>query len=92
MIFDAKTVKAARIKEDAEYEGVRITLTAALGTARLPLQVDVGFGDAVTPEPVEVEFPTLLPMTAPKLRAYRRRDRRSRSSTRWSTSAWRTAA
>ena len=33
MVFDAKTVKAARIKEDAEYEGVRITLTAALGTA-----------------------------------------------------------
>lgn len=72
MVFDPKTVKAARIKEDAEYEGVRITLTATLGTARLPLQVDVGFGDAVTPEPVEIEFPTLLPMTAPKLRAYRR--------------------
>lgn len=72
LVFDAKTVKATRIKEDAEYEGVRITLIAALGTARLPLQVDVGFGDVVTPEPVEIEFPTLLPMTAPKLRAYRR--------------------
>jgi hypothetical protein len=72
MIFDAKSVKAARIKEDAEYEGVRVTFTARLGTARLNLQVDVGFGDAVSPDPIEIEFPTLLPMTAPKLRAYRR--------------------
>jgi predicted nucleotidyltransferase component of viral defense system len=72
MIFDAKSVKAARIKEDAEYEGVRVTFRAHLATARLDLQVDVGFGDAVSPEPIEIEFPTLLPMTAPKLRAYRR--------------------
>jgi predicted nucleotidyltransferase component of viral defense system len=72
MIFDAKSVKAARIKEDAEYEGVRITFKARLGTARLDLQVDVGFGDAVSPEPIEIEFPTMLPMAAPKLRAYRR--------------------
>ena len=72
LVFDAKTVKAERIKEDAEYEGVRISLRARLGTARLDLQIDVGFGDAVSPEPVEIEFPTLLPMTAPKLRAYRR--------------------
>ncbi|MGH7285634.1 MAG: nucleotidyl transferase AbiEii/AbiGii toxin family protein [Polyangiaceae bacterium] len=72
MVFDAKSVKAERIKQDAEYEGVRITLRARLGTARLDLQVDVGFGDAVSPDPVEIEFPTLLPMSAPKLRAYRR--------------------
>jgi predicted nucleotidyltransferase component of viral defense system len=72
MIFDAKSVKAARIKEDAEYEGVRVTFKARLGTARLDLQVDVGFGDAVSPEPIEIDFPTMLPMAAPKLRAYRR--------------------
>lgn len=72
MFFDPKSVKAARIQEDAEYEGVRMTFTAKLGTARLELQVDVGFGDAVSPEAIEIEFPTLLPMTAPKLRAYRR--------------------
>ena len=72
MIFDPKSVKAARIKEDAEYEGVRVTFTGKLGTARLELQVDVGFGDAVSPEPIEIEFPTLLPMAAPRLRAYRR--------------------
>ena len=72
MIFDAKSVKAARIKEEAEYEGVRVTFKARLGTARLDLQVDVGFGDAVSPEPIEIDFPTMLPMAGPKLRAYRR--------------------
>jgi predicted nucleotidyltransferase component of viral defense system len=70
VVFDPKSVKAARIKEDAEYEGVRVNVTARLGSARLELQIDVGFGDAVTPGTIDVGFPTLLPMTAPKLRAY----------------------
>lgn len=68
--YDPASVRAARIKEDADYEGVRITLRANLGTARLELQVDVGFGDAITPAPVEIVFPTLLPMPAPRLLAY----------------------
>jgi predicted nucleotidyltransferase component of viral defense system len=70
--FDPKSVQAARIKEDAEYEGVRVNVTAHIGSARLELQVDVGFGDAVTPAIVEVEFPTLLGAPAPRLRAYPR--------------------
>jgi hypothetical protein len=70
--FDPKSVHAARIKEDAEYEGVRVNVTAHIGSARLEVQVDVGFGDAVTPGIVEVEFPTLLGTPAPRLRAYPR--------------------
>jgi hypothetical protein len=70
--FDPKSVRAARIKEDAEYEGVRVNVTARIGSARLELQVDVGFGDAVTPAAVRVEFPTLLGGPPPKLRAYPR--------------------
>lgn len=70
LAYDQASVRAARIKEDADYEGVRITLRAMLGTARLDLQVDVGFGDAITPGPVEVVFPTLLAMPAPRLLAY----------------------
>src|SRR5207302_7134737 len=53
--FDPKSVTAARIKEDADYQGVRVTLEAHIGSARLDLQIDVGFGDAVTPGTVEVE-------------------------------------
>ena len=70
--FDPKSVRAARIREDAEYEGVRVNLTARLGSVRLQLQVDVGFGDAVTPDVTEVEFPTLLGAPPPKVRAYPR--------------------
>ena len=68
--FLAETVTCADIREEAEYGGLRITLTAKLGTAEIPVQVDVGFGDAITPAPVEVEFPTLLDMPAPRLHAY----------------------
>ncbi len=70
MVFDAKALRAARIKEDADYEGVRVTLRAMLGSARIDLQVDVGFGDAISPGVVDIEFPTMLAMVAPRLRAY----------------------
>lgn len=72
VVFNPATVSAERIKEDAEYEGVRITLTGKLGSANLNVQVDIGFGDAVTPEPEFIDFPTLLPGHRPRLRAYPR--------------------
>jgi len=70
--FDPKTVKAERIKEDADYEGVRVTFTAFLEKAQIPIQIDIGFGDAVTPGPVEMEYPTLLEPPGPRLLAYPR--------------------
>jgi predicted nucleotidyltransferase component of viral defense system len=70
--FELDSVKAEAIREEAVYDGVRVTFVAMLGTARLALQVDVGFGDAVEPMPEEVDYPTLLGSPAPKLRAYRR--------------------
>lgn len=60
------------IREDRVYEGVRIHVVAMLGNARIPLQIDVGFGDSVVPPPIETTFPTLLDLPAPRLRAYRR--------------------
>jgi len=72
LTFDLASVKAQAIREDAVYDGVRITFGAQLGTAILALQVDVGFGDAVSPLPEEIQYPTLLDMPAPMLRAYRR--------------------
>jgi predicted nucleotidyltransferase component of viral defense system len=70
--FLPETVHAIAIREDAIYDGVRITLEGRLAAARLPLQVDVGFGDAVVPAPEEAEYPTLLPMPAPRVRTYAR--------------------
>jgi hypothetical protein len=72
VVLDPKSVRAERIKENADYEGVRVTLTARIGTAKLDLQVDIGFGDAVSPGIVDVDFPTLLGAPAPRLRAYPR--------------------
>lgn len=65
-----EAVRTARIKEDADYEGVRVQLVAHLGSARIPVQVDVGFGDAVTPAAKLTDFPTMLDAAAPRLRAY----------------------
>ena len=70
--FDPKTVKAERIKEDADYEGVRVTFTALLDEARIPIQIDVGFGDVITPGPIDTQYPTLLELPAPRLLAYPR--------------------
>ena len=70
--FMSNTVRAERIKDDEDYEGVRVLLQARLGVARISLQIDIGFGDVITPGPIEVEYPTMLDFPAPKLRAYPR--------------------
>jgi Nucleotidyl transferase AbiEii toxin, Type IV TA system len=70
LTFEARTVKAQRITEDADYEGVRITFTAYLDRARIPMQIDIGFGDTVTPAPVESDYPTLLSSPSPRLLVY----------------------
>lgn len=68
--FDAGSIAVAPIAEEKVYTGVRVTLRAGLDGARIPVQVDVGFGDAVTPEPEAVDYPVLLDAPTPKLRAY----------------------
>jgi hypothetical protein len=68
--FDPTSIEVARIKEGAEYEGVRVTFIATLARARIPMQIDIGFGDVVVPEPTQVEYPTLLDFPAPALLAY----------------------
>jgi hypothetical protein len=68
--FDAASVKAQSIKEDADYEGVRVTCLGYLERARIPIQIDIGFGDTVTPPPVETSFPTILNGPAPMLLTY----------------------
>ena len=68
----SESVRAEQIRQDDRYQGIRLRLLARLGNARIPLQIDIGFGDAVTPAPEEIEYPTLLDFPAPSLRAYRR--------------------
>jgi predicted nucleotidyltransferase component of viral defense system len=66
------SVRVERIREDSEYEGLRVNLLGRLGVARIPLQVDVGFGDVTVPAPDLAELPVLLGHPAPRLRVYRR--------------------
>ena len=68
--FDVAALDAAPIREEVEYGGVRVRTTATIAGARIPIQVDIGFGDAITPAPVEIDYPTLLDAPAPHLRAY----------------------
>jgi predicted nucleotidyltransferase component of viral defense system len=70
--FLADTVSAERIRDDENYEGVRVLIQARLGVARISLQIDIGFGDVITPAPVDVQYPSMLNFPAPKLRAYPR--------------------
>lgn len=71
MLFDPAGVRGAEIRKTTGYGGVRIDMQARLDGARISLQVDLGFGDAVTPGPQSVRYPVLLDdLPAPQLRAY----------------------
>ena len=70
--FDTRAIAVEPIRELQLYPGARLRITARLGNARIPFQVDVGFGDAVVPGPVRAEYPTLLDHPAPRLKVYPR--------------------
>ena len=70
MIFNAESITAARITENAEYGGVRVRVQGGLGTARVSLQIDIGFGDVIVPGPSKVVYPALLDFPAPELNGY----------------------
>jgi hypothetical protein len=73
VMFQPDTVQATEIRKDANYAGVRITLLGLIDGARCHIQIDIGFGDVVTPAPEDVEYPVMLPgFAAPKLRVYPR--------------------
>jgi predicted nucleotidyltransferase component of viral defense system len=70
--FNRASIEVSRIKEHADYEGVRVRFHATLSKARIPMQIDIGFGDVIVPGPTEVEYPTMLDFPAPVLQAYPR--------------------
>lgn len=71
VMFQTDSVRTEEIRKDANYAGIRITLVSTLDGARSHLQIDVGFGDAVTPGPERIEYPVLLEdLEAPRLQAY----------------------
>jgi hypothetical protein len=72
LTFDPKSIQSERITEDADYDGIRICFRGALGTARINMQIDIGFGDIVYPGPERAELPCMLDAPAPSLLCYSR--------------------
>jgi len=70
LMFDSSVVQGRKIKEDADYEGVRVKFTGFLESARIPMQIDVGFGDIVHPKIRVVDYPVILDFPKPHLKGY----------------------
>lgn len=70
MRFDANSIQVTPIRKGQRYGGARVRLDVYLADARIPLWVDIGFGDAVTPKPRNANYPTLLPLPVPQIKLY----------------------
>jgi predicted nucleotidyltransferase component of viral defense system len=68
--FDIDNMTAATIRDDMEYGGIRLRVPAYLERTRIPMVIDIGFGDALAAAPEELAYPTLLDMEAPRIRSY----------------------
>lgn len=68
--YHHETMAVSKIREDADYEGIRVKVDAAFGNIRKKLTIDIGFGDTIIPEAREFSFPVLLGMPAPELKCY----------------------
>ena len=69
-IFDSAALTAKQIRNDQVYAGIRLKTFAYLDTAKIPITIDIGFGDAVTDPEFTVEYPSLLDLPAANIRAY----------------------
>ena len=70
LVFDLDSITAEDITEFKEYHGLHISAVAYLNRTRIPIGIDIGFGDVIYPDTVEMEFPVILNMEAPKVNAY----------------------
>lgn len=68
--FEPATLRQERIREDDGYGGVRLKARATVGGAQVAIIIDIGFGDALEPGPEDIDYPALLGMPPPRLRAY----------------------
>jgi predicted nucleotidyltransferase component of viral defense system len=70
VLFLNDTITTSEINKEGRYTGIRLKIDGRLGNIRQMLQIDIGFGDIVTPAPIEMTYPTLLPMPSPHIIAY----------------------
>jgi predicted nucleotidyltransferase component of viral defense system len=72
VVFNPDTLRVDRIREELDYGGLRMRAIASVGGARINLTIDIGFGDALEPGAEVVDYPVMLDLPAPRLRAYAR--------------------
>ena len=70
LVYDLASLEVIDITEFKEYHGVNVTIMAFLDRTRIPLSIDIGFGDVVYPDRVKMQFPVLLDMEIPEIYAY----------------------
>ncbi|MCC7182357.1 MAG: nucleotidyl transferase AbiEii/AbiGii toxin family protein [Rhodocyclaceae bacterium] len=70
--FDSNAVRVDQIREELEYGGLRLRTSASLSGACIAVTVDVAFGDALEPGVEVIDYPCMLDLPAPRLRAYAR--------------------
>ena len=70
VVFDPDTLRVDRIREELDYGGLRLRAIASVGGARINLTIDIGFGDALEPGVEVIDYPVMLDLPAPRLRAY----------------------
>ena len=70
LVFNSATVKGHKIKEGADYEGVRVKFRGFLERSRIVMQVDMGFGDTIYPKPRKIDYPVILDLPKPRLKGY----------------------
>lgn len=72
MEYDPHSLRIEEIRNENDYGGRRATLHSSMGASRIPIHIDIGVGDAVVPSPEWIEYPGLLDLPGPRLRAYRK--------------------
>jgi len=70
VVYDSHSISVEVMQAQREYEGIRLRFQAKLENTKIPMQIDFGFGDVITPEPQSITYPTLLDLPAPRLRGY----------------------
>ncbi len=70
LYYDLSSLKVRKIIEFKEYHGVNVSIISYLDKTRIPVSIDIGFGDIVYPDKLKMDFPTLLEMESPKVYVY----------------------
>ena len=70
LTFDVESVSVEDITEFKEYHGLHVSAVGYLDRTRIPVSIDIGFGDVIYPDAVKIDFPVILDMEAPRVNAY----------------------